>query len=143
MRWFYTIILYLLLPLIILRLLWRGLWAPAYWQRWSERFGFISPLPQSPCLWIHAVSLGEVQAAIPLIQALSNRLFHQPILVTTMTPTGSQRLITVFTDKVWHVYLPYDLPDAVARFLDRTQPQLLILLETELWPNLLLACQRR
>ena len=143
MRWFYTIILYLLLPLIILRLLWRGLWAPAYWQRWSERFGFISPLPQSQCLWIHAVSLGEVQAATPLIQALSNRLPHQPILVTTMTPTGSQRVKTVFADKVWHVYLPYDLPDAVARFLDRTQPQLLILLETELWPNLLLACQRR
>ena len=142
-RWFYTLILYLLLPLIILRLLWRGLLAPAYWQRWLERFGFISPLPQAQCLWIHAVSLGEVQAATPLIQALSNHLPHQPILVTTMTPTGSQRVRTVFADKVWHVYLPYDLPDAVARFLDRTQPQLLILLETELWPNLLLACQRR
>lgn len=143
MRWLYTLILYLLLPLIILRLLWRGLWAPAYWQRWSERFGLIAPLPQSQCLWIHAVSLGEVQAAIPLIQALSKRQPHQPILVTTMTPTGSQRVKTVFADQVRHVYLPYDLPDAVARFLARTQPQLLILLETELWPNLLLACQQR
>ncbi|BAP56986.1 3-deoxy-D-manno-octulosonic-acid transferase domain-containing protein [Thioploca ingrica] len=141
-RWFYTLSLYLLIPLIILRLLWRGLRAPAYWQRWSERFGFISSLPPHS-LWIHAVSMGEVQAAIPLIQTLSNRFPHHPILVTTMTPTGSQRVKAVFAEQVWHVYLPYDLPDAVARFLKRTQPQLLILLETELWPNLLQACQQR
>ena len=142
-RWFYTVSLYLLIPLIILRLLWRGLRAPAYWQRWSERFGFISPLPQPHSLWIHAVSMGEVQAAIPLIQTLYSRFPHYPILVTTMTPTGSQRVKAIFADQVWHVYLPYDLPDAIARFLGRTQPQLLILLETELWPNLLRACQQR
>jgi 3-deoxy-D-manno-octulosonic-acid transferase len=94
-------------------------------------------------IWIHAVSLGEVQAAVPLIQALQSRFPRQSILVTTMTPTGSQRLREVFGDKVQHVYLPYDLPDAIARFLARVQPCLLILLETELWPNWLSACQRR
>ncbi len=143
MRRLYTILLYLLIPFILLRLLWRGIRAPLYWQRWSERFGFISPLPKPHSLWIHAVSMGEVQAAIPLIQALATQFPTYPILVTTMTPTGSQRVREVFADQVWHVYLPYDLPSAIARFLTRTQPHLLIIMETELWPNLLWACQQQ
>jgi 3-deoxy-D-manno-octulosonic-acid transferase len=98
-------------------------------------------LPEQQSLWIHAVSMGEVQAAVPLIQALRTRF--QSILVTTMTPTGSQRVREVFGDSVSHVYLPYDLPGAMARFLDRVQPRLLIIMETELWPNLLHACQQR
>jgi 3-deoxy-D-manno-octulosonic-acid transferase len=122
-------------------LLWRGLRAPAYWQRWLERFGFFSPLPVQQSVWVHAVSMGEVQAAVPLIKALQS---HFPsILVTTMTPTGSQRVREIFGDSVLHVYLPYDLPGAVSRFLRRSQPRLLILMETELWPNLLFACQKR
>lgn len=143
MRFLYSLIFYLLVPIILLRLLWRGVRTPAYWQRWSERFGLISTRPPSQNLWIHAVSMGEVQAAIPLIQALRTRFPDQFLLVTTMTPTGSQRVQEVFGDSVWHVYLPYDLPDAVARFLTRVQPKLLILMETELWPNLLHACQQR
>ena len=143
MRLIYTFLFYLLIPIILLRLLWRGVRAPAYWQRWSERFGFFPKLPNQPCIWVHAVSMGEVQAAVPLIQALQVRFSKQSILVTTMTPTGSRRVREVFGDSVWHVYLPYDLPGSLARFLARTQPRLLILMETELWPNLLYACQQR
>ena len=143
MRFLYTFLFYLLVPFILLRLLWRGIRAPAYWHRWHERFGFCPMLPIQPSLWIHAVSMGEVQAAVPLIQALRHQLPEQPILVTTMTPTGSQRVREVFGDSVSHVYLPYDLPGAIARFLARSQPHWLILMETELWPNLLCACQLR
>lgn len=143
MRLIYSFLFYLFIPFILLRLLWRGMRAPAYWQRWSERFGFFPKLPAQQCLWIHAVSMGEVQAAVPLIQALQRRSSDQPILVTTMTPTGSRRVREVFGDSVWHVYLPYDLPGAVARFLAWFQPRLLIIMETELWPNLLFACQQR
>lgn len=126
---------------MLLRLLWRGIKAPAYWQCWLERFGWFSPVPVKNCLWIHAVSMGEVQAAIPLIRALQTNFPDHPLLITTMTPTGSQRVTEVFGNQVWHVYLPYDLPDSIARFLTRTKPNLLILMETELWPNLLHACQ--
>jgi len=141
LRFFYTTIFYLITPLLLLRLLWRGIKAPAYLQRWLERFGFFSALPVKNCLWVHAVSMGEVQAAISMIQALQIKFPQQPILITTMTPTGSQRVKEVFGNKVWHVYLPYDLPGSITRFLVRTKPSLLILMETELWPNLLHACK--
>jgi len=141
LRFIYTSIFYLIIPILLLRLLWRGVKAPAYWQRWLERFGFFTALPVENCLWIHAVSMGEVQAAIPMIQALQIRFPDYPILITTMTPTGSQSVKKIFGNKVWHVYLPYDLPGAISRFLIRTKPSLLILMETELWPNLLHACQ--
>jgi 3-deoxy-D-manno-octulosonic-acid transferase len=143
LRLIYSFLFYLFIPFILLRLLWRGIRAPAYWQRWAERFGFFPKLPAQQCLWIHAVSMGEVQAAVPLIQTLQRRSKVQPILVTTMTPTGSKRVREVFGDSVWHVYLPYDLPGAIARFIAWFQPRLLIIMETELWPNLLFACQRR
>lgn len=138
MRFLYTVLLYLTIPFILLRLLWRSRRLPAYRQRWLERFGFSSPI--SHAIWIHAVSVGEIQAAIPLIQTLKNQYL---ILVTTTTPTGSQRIREVFGDQVSHVYLPYDLPGALRRFLARAKPKLLILMETELWPNLLHACQQR
>ncbi|HHB92231.1 MAG TPA: 3-deoxy-D-manno-octulosonic acid transferase [Thioploca sp.] len=141
MRFIYTGIFYLIVPILLLRLLWRGVKAPAYWQRWPERFGFFSALPVKNCLWIHAVSMGEVQAAISMIQALQIKFPDYPILLTTMTPTGSQRVKKIFGDEVWHVYLPYDLPGSISRFLFRTKPSILILMETELWPNLLHACQ--
>ncbi|MCK5876076.1 MAG: lipid IV(A) 3-deoxy-D-manno-octulosonic acid transferase [Candidatus Marithrix sp.] len=141
MRFIYTFIFYLIVPLLFLHLFWRGFKAPAYWQRWSERFGWFPALPVHGCLWIHAVSMGEVQAATPLIQALQTKFPNHPILVTTTTPTGSQRVTEQFGNQVWHVYLPYDLPGPIARFLIRTKPSILILMETELWPNLLHACQ--
>jgi 3-deoxy-D-manno-octulosonic-acid transferase len=143
LRLLYTFLFYLFVPFILLRLLWRGVRARAYWRRWPERFGFIPTLPVPQSVWIHAVSMGEVQAAVSLIQALRTRFPNQSILVTTMTPTGSQRVREVFGDSVQHVYLPYDLPGAMTRFLNRVQPRLLILMETELWPNLLNVCQAR
>ncbi len=133
-----------MLPFLILRLAWRGFRAPAYWRRWSERFiGSGPPSGRIGGTWLHAVSLGEVQAAAPLIERLLHDRPEEPLLVTTMTPTGSQRLRELFGERVDHVYLPYDYPPAVARFLERTRPRQGILMETELWPNLLHACRRR
>jgi len=142
-RFIYSALFYLLVPIIVLRLLWRGIKAPSYWQRWLERFAYQSSnLPQGG-VWLHAVSMGEVQAAIPLIKALIGNFPQYSILVTTMTPTGSQRVQEVFGKQVSHVYLPYDLPGAIGRFLNRIQPRLLIIMETELWPNLLYSCKKR
>lgn len=143
MRFIYSLLFYLLVPIIILRLIWRGIKAPSYRQRWLERFAYHSSnIPQGG-IWIHAVSMGEVQAAIPLIKALFSDFPQYSILITTMTPTGSQRVQKVFGKQVSHVYLPYDLPGAIERFLNRIQPRLLIIMETELWPNLLYSCNKR
>ena len=138
-RRLYTLLLYFLTPLVVLRLLWRGLSAPAYWRRWPERFGWI-PQSREDCLWIHAVSVGEVQAAVPLIKALRSRYPKQRIVVTTMTPTGAERAQTALGADVTHYYAPYDLPQAVRRFLQHARPRLLIIMETELWPNLIHTC---
>jgi 3-deoxy-D-manno-octulosonic-acid transferase len=140
MRWLYTGLLYLLLPLALLRLYWRGRRDPGHWQRWRERFGGIPPLPEPGCLWLHAVSVGETRAALPLIRALREADPNQPLLVTTTTLTGSRQVREALGDQVQHVYAPYDLPGAVRRFLRRTQPRLAIIMETELWPNLLHQC---
>ncbi len=139
-RWLYTGLLYLLLPLALLRLYWRGRRDPAHRQRWRERLGCIPPWPEPGCLWLHAVSVGETRAALPLIRALQERDPHRTILVTTTTLTGSRQVREALGDQVQHVYAPYDLPGAVRRFLSRTQPRLAIIMETELWPNLLHQC---
>jgi 3-deoxy-D-manno-octulosonic-acid transferase len=131
MRALYTLAMYLLTPLIFYRLLARGLRMPGYYARWRERFG----------LWIHAVSVGEVNAAAPLIEALRKRYTDIAFVVTTVTPTGSDRVRQLWDDKVFHVYLPYDLPAAVKRFLQRTRPRLAVVMETEIWPNLFLSCE--
>lgn len=140
MRHFYSVLLYLFLPLVLLRLFWRGLKAPAYWQRIAERFGFIAALSQQPRLWIHAVSVGETLAAVPLIRALQQQYPQHKILVTCMTPTGSAQIHSLLANSVEHVYLPYDYPGAVQRFLHSTRPTLGIIMETEWWPNLFHAC---
>jgi len=142
LRTLYTICLYLLAPLVVARLAWRGLRAPDYWRRWPERFGNIEPPLGERVIWIHAVSVGEVLAAEPVIRALLEQYQEYSLLVTTVTPTGSARVTALFGSEVAHVYAPYDLPDAVARFLGRVQPRLAIVMETELWPNLFNACQR-
>ena len=144
MRALYTILLCLALPLILLRLLYRGLRARAYWQRWRERFGWAPLLIEPrPVLWCHAVSIGEVEASRPLIQALQRDYPDYQILITTMTPTGSARVKLHFSDTVAHCYLPYDFPFAVKRFLRRTRPQLGVIMETEIWPNLIHQCQQQ
>ncbi len=143
LRKLYTLLLYLLAPLVILRLAWRSLRAPDYRRRWLERFGTIEPALGERVIWIHAVSVGEVQAAEPVVQALLEQRPDYSILITTVTPTGSARVTALFGDEVAHVYAPYDLPGAVSRFFQRVRPQLAIVMETELWPNLFHACQQR
>ncbi len=143
MRKLYTLLLYLLAPLVLLRLAWRGLRAPDYWRRWPERFGFIEPPLGERVIWIHAVSVGEVQAAEPLVRALLEKYPAYSLLLTTVTPTGSARVTALFGNEVAHVYAPYDLPGAVKRFFMRVRPQLAIVMETELWPNLFHACHDR
>jgi len=139
----YTILFYIALPLILIRLLWRGIRSPSYWQRWPERFGH-SPLlsDQMPVIWIHAVSVGEVEATRPLIKTLFTEYPKHQIIITTMTPTGSARVRLLYGDSVSHCYLPYDVSFAVQRFLKRTHPQFGIIMETEIWPMLLLTCQQ-
>lgn len=143
MRWLYTLLFYLSIPLVLSRLLWRGRKAPAYRRRWGERFGFFPALPEGPLIWVHAVSVGESIAAAPMIKALMAREPRHRILVTTTTPTGSEQVRKLFGDSVFHVYAPYDLPDCIARFLKRTRPHCLIIMETELWPNMVAICRRR
>jgi 3-deoxy-D-manno-octulosonic-acid transferase len=141
-RHLYSLLLYLLIPLAVHRLLWRGRRNRGYRQRWGERFGF-SPRQTEPVLWVHAVSVGEVRASVPLIRALQHDYPGHRVLVTTMTPTGSATVRDVLGESVAHCYVPYDLPTAVRRFLDRTRPRLALIMETELWPNLFHACRAR
>ncbi|GAB6043976.1 lipid IV(A) 3-deoxy-D-manno-octulosonic acid transferase [Endothiovibrio diazotrophicus] len=143
MRALYSLILYLMTPLVVLRLLWRGLRARGYWERWPERFGWPARPARPGAVWIHAVSVGEAQAAAPMIRALRERHPQLPILVTTTTPTGAARVVALFGDRVEHRYAPYDLPGVVRRYLGRVEPRLLVVMETELWPNLFHHCHQR
>ena len=139
MRYLYTLLLYAAMPFILLRLLWRSGRGEGYRQRLFERFGYIDSIDQNAhSIWIHAVSVGEVTAAIPLIKALQKHYPHHTLMVTTTTLTGSLQVQKNFdTERVHHVYLPYDLPTSIKRFLTRVHPQFAIIMETELWPNLL------
>ena len=141
MRWLYTLLFVLLLPFVLLRLWWRGRANPGYRQRWRERFAVL-PAMQTGCIWVHAVSVGETLAAVPLVKALQQRYPQLPITITTTTPTGSERVKAAFGDSVQHVYGPYDVPWLVQRFLRAVKPQLCLIMETELWPNLLAGCRQ-
>ncbi|MGZ8196347.1 MAG: glycosyltransferase N-terminal domain-containing protein, partial [Methylosarcina sp.] len=137
MRTLYSALFYLLLPFVLLRLLWRSVKAPAYRQRWFERFGFYNRNKTvQGVLWFHAVSVGEAEALFPLLRRLQKRLPETPILITTTTPTGSARVKAVMKDSVAHVYLPYDIPFAIKRFIRCFKPKLAVIMETEIWPNL-------
>lgn len=141
-RRIYTLLLYLLLPLVLLRLLWRSVKAPGYRKRWLERLGIFPAPTDWGGLWIHAVSVGEVQAVVPLIRQLLEDNPGLPITVTTTTPTGSARVREQLDEQVFHVYLPYDLPLALTGFIRRVRPRVLLMVETEIWPNLLHLCRR-
>jgi 3-deoxy-D-manno-octulosonic-acid transferase len=143
MRLLYTALLYLLTPFVLLRLFWRGFSLPAYWHRIPERFGFVPPIPGGVAVWVHAVSVGESIAALPLIKALIERHGQGKVWVTTTTPTGSARVVEALGAAVRHSYAPYDLPGPVERFLRRAQPLQVIVMETELWPNLFHALAAR
>jgi 3-deoxy-D-manno-octulosonic-acid transferase len=141
-RGLYSFLLGLLLPLALVRLYWRGLESPAYRRRVGERLALGRAGPAAE-VWIHAVSVGEVQAAAPLIKRLLTRDPPVRVLVTTTTPTGAERLHERFGESVPHRYTPYDLPGVIDRFLAQTRPSLLIILETEIWPNTLAGCAAR
>lgn len=143
LRLIYNLCIHLVAPCALLLTAWRGWRNPLYRGGLAERLGYLRSQFSTPVIWIHAVSVGEVQAATPLIRALQQRYPDQPLLVTTATPTGAQRVQALATATLVHAYLPYDLPGAVRRFLDRARPRLAIVLETELWPNLFRECARR
>ena len=143
MRTFYSALWYLLLPFLFLRLWLRGRQAPAYRQRWKERMAWgYRPGTLKNSLWVHAVSVGETLAAVPMIERLLADYPDTPLLVTTTTPTGSERVKALFGDRVTHVYCPWEVPTALNRFLRAFDPKTVIVLETELWPNLCAAVKR-
>lgn len=135
MRFIYSFLMYLLTPYLLLRLWWKGRRLPAYRKRILERFCLDKKENSGFDVWVHAVSLGEVIAATPLIDAMLDK--NWSVLVTTMTPTGSERVQVRFGSKVAHRYVPYDLPDVLKRFFKRQKPRVGVIMETELWPNLI------
>jgi 3-deoxy-D-manno-octulosonic-acid transferase len=141
-RFLYILAVYLVAPLVSLVMLWRGLWDRSYWSGFPERFGF-GPRLEPGGIWIHAVSVGEVQASAALVTTLRERYPTVPVVVTTLTPTGAARAKTLFKDLAQVRYIPFDLPGSVRRFFNRVQPRLAVIFETELWPNLYHACGRR
>lgn len=143
MRRLYTLLIYCAAPLAFAAVLWRGLSDRGYRQSLGERFGWGRALNAEPSIWLHAVSLGEMSAAAPLVRALRLRYPQNPLVLTTATPTGRLRARSLFGDAVDVRFLPYDTPGSVARFLDRIRPRLAIVVETELWPNLFTECERR
>jgi len=141
-RTLYTFLLYLLLPLTPLKLLWRARKQPEYLEHWQERYGFYKLQASKPVIWLHCVSVGETRAAEPLIKGLLARHPDHQILLTHTTPTGRATSEQLFGSSVSRVYLPYDLPFAVNRFLKHFKPKIGVLMETELWFNLIASCQR-
>ena len=139
----YSLLVAVALPFALIRLFWRSRRTPAYREHWQQRLARFGDERPRAHIWIHAVSFGEVQAAQPLIEHLLRQHPTKPILVTTTTPTGKQRLHSLFPERVTHLYTPYDLYSIMARFLDRVSPHLVIVMETEIWPNMLRACEER
>src|SRR5688572_14560131 len=139
----YTALLYALLPHALLHLAWRARRQRGYLEHIGERFGRYAVEAPQPLIWVHAVSVGETRAAEPLIAALQARYPSCGILLTHMTPTGRETGQALFGDRVMRCYLPYDFPFAVERFLAHFQPAFGVLLETEIWPNLIAACRQR
>ncbi len=137
----YTLLLRLVLPLALVRLWWRSRPHTHYAPRWGERLGYGPPMVAGS-LWVHAVSVGEVRAAVPLIRALLDEHPDIPLLVTTTTMTGAAQVDMLFGHSVHHRFAPFDLPGALKRFLDTTRPRVAVILETELWPNLFQALSR-
>lgn len=133
-RYFYSLFFYCLTPLILLRVAWRAIKEPHYKSDLGQRFGFVEGKKNSP-IWVHAVSAGETIAAVPLINRLLKR--GHEVVLTSMTPTGRERARSLLGDSVQHCYVPYDLPGSIKRFLQSVGPKALIIIDTELWPNML------
>jgi 3-deoxy-D-manno-octulosonic-acid transferase len=140
-RALYSLVLYLLSPFTLYHLVSRGFRVREYFRRWDERYAAYGTQSGQPCVWLHAVSVGEVNAAAPLVNALMSQRPDIAWVITTITPTGSERVRALWGGKVRHVYLPYDLPGSVNRFLQHFRPSLALIMETELWPNMLFGCR--
>lgn len=141
MRLLYNILAYICMPILFFRLWWRSRHVPARWQRWQQRCGYSPELKE--CIWIHAVSLGETIAAMPLIKKILAAYPQIPVLVTNMTLTGSEQVTKQLGDTVHNAYIPFDTAHFVKRFFQRSNPKIAIILETELWPNLFRQCELR
>lgn len=140
MRFFYSCLFCLLIPFILVRLLWRSIKAPAYRQRWSERFALYTKKSVQDVIWFHAVSVGEAEALFPLAKKIRQHYPDASLLITTTTLTGSARVQAVMGDSVVHVYLPYEIPGAISRFMRHFRPKMAVIMETEIWPNLFAYC---
>lgn len=140
MRKLYTLLFSLVLPAVLLRLYWRGRKAPDYRLRWRERLGSYPRPMAANGIWFHAVSVGEVEAALPLIKRMLSTQTEPKVLVTCTTPTGSARIRALLGNQVEHVYLPYDVPWIIERFMRQFRPRLAVFLEKEVWPNLFATC---
>jgi 3-deoxy-D-manno-octulosonic-acid transferase len=143
MRIVYSFLILVGTPFVLLYFAIRGFRDRAYLSRWSERFGFFPVSGKPGGIWVHAASVGEFNAASPLIKAIAKEYPELPLTVTSLTPTGSERVQSELGKNVLHSYIPIDLPGAVSRFLERLQPSVIIIMETEIWPNLYLEAQRR
>ena len=143
MRYLYSALIHMLRPIAFALVLWRGLRNRSYWTGLRERFGSGYPASSLPTIWVHAVSIGEVTAAAPLIRALGTRHPQIPVIVTTATPTGRAHAQALFGASISTRYLPYDTPGSMRRFIGRIRPRVAIIMETELWPNLFHECRRR
>ncbi len=143
MRIVYVVLTYLMLPVYACYWFFRGFSNRAYWDRFGQRFGIGYPDLTGGCIWVHAVSVGEVQAAVPLIRMFSKHFPSRHILITTVTPTGASRVKLLFGDAVVHCYIPFETPLAVMRFFDAVRPAIALVVETEIWPNLYHECGKR
>ena len=141
MQYFYTSVIYFLIPFVLIRLLLISFKYPSYRTKWYERFGFVDwKNSNKPLIWIHAVSVGEVNAAKPIVSSLLKKYSHYQIIITTVTPTGANTVLQHHGDNVKNFYLPYDVPFCVRKFIQKINPSILIVMETEIWPNLYQAC---
>ncbi len=139
MRFLYNLLTYLLLIPFAFYWLVKGIGNRTYLDRLSQRFGFGFPKIDG-CIWVHAVSVGEVQAAVPLINELLKRFPNQKLVVTTVTPTGAAHVAALFGDNVEHCYIPFEFPNAIRSFFSSIRPRAAMIMETEIWPNLYRGC---
>ncbi len=143
MRFAYVLLSYLLSPLYAMYWIFRGVVNQAYWDKLGQRLGFGYPVLSEGSIWIHAVSVGEVQATVPLVRVLHDRFPNRQLLITTVTPTGAARVRSLFGDRVSHSYIPFEVPFAIRNFFNSIRPDLALIMETEIWPNLYDACGSR
>ena len=142
-RFIYAVLTYSLLPFYVFFWIAKGVINNSYWDRINQRFGFGYPNLDEGTIWIHAVSVGEVQASVPLVEALKVRHPDKEILITTVTPTGAQQIRKTFKHSVYHCYIPFETSFSIKAFFDAVRPSIALILETEIWPNLYNECGAR